>query len=245
MWVRNIPVACQVSERTEPHSGSDPLQHRPLSAKKVSVKIIQTLGFFTVKPQWLNSLATSAEILTPLRDSYLWVLGFLMPFLCHLRAMWKTRQSLKFQFLLLLSSCISFFCKCTWLTKWCGIDNFQTLPIQTAFQLKTHLYAHPFAWASNPKISGSSSHLINWWHPDSTTSRVKASLINNCSPCGQCQRALSLCRTKQNLSVTSAKHSTDERPQPWTTSSLWPSLDSTGSQLFRNITQWQDGLGWK
>lgn len=46
LWVTNIPAACQVSKRTEPHSGSDHLEHRPLSAKNVSVKKIQILDFF-------------------------------------------------------------------------------------------------------------------------------------------------------------------------------------------------------
>lgn len=150
----------------------------------MSVKKYKFWVFFTVKPEWLNSLTISAETLTPLRDSYRWVLGFLMPFLCHLRAVWKTRQLLKFQFLLLFSSCITFFSKCTWLSKLCGTDNFQTLPIQTTFQLKTHLYAHLFTWASNKKISGSSL-------TKDTLTAPPHSLIN-WSPCGQCQRALSL-----------------------------------------------------
>lgn len=110
MWVRNIPPACQGSKRTEPHSGSDHLEQRPLVCKKCVSQNDTNSGFFsTVKPQWPNSLGTSVEILTPLRDSYLWVLGFLMPFLCHLRAMWKTRQLLKLQLLPVFSICISFF----------------------------------------------------------------------------------------------------------------------------------------
>lgn len=46
IWARNIPAARQVSERTEPHSGSEPLQHKPLSAKKCQSKTTNS-GFFS------------------------------------------------------------------------------------------------------------------------------------------------------------------------------------------------------
>lgn len=46
LWVTNTPAACQVSKRPEPHSGSDHLEHRPLSAKMCQSKKYKFWIFF-------------------------------------------------------------------------------------------------------------------------------------------------------------------------------------------------------